>query len=94
MTSRRSLRTATFALAAALAVAACGGADSADDGAPVVTASSPDPTIEAADGAAAPAPTDDAPEILRFTGPLVGGGELEAAGLAGKPTAFWFWAPT
>jgi hypothetical protein len=42
-------------------------------------------------------PADDvvaAPAALQFTAPLVGGGELDAATLAGKPTLFWFWAPT
>ncbi len=34
------------------------------------------------------------PDVLAFTAPLVGGGELDAAALADKPTAFWFWAPT
>lgn len=34
------------------------------------------------------------PAALQFTAPLVGGGELDAAALAGKPTVFWFWAPT
>jgi ABC-type glycerol-3-phosphate transport system substrate-binding protein len=86
MTSRRILRTAAFVLAAGFAVVACGGSDSADDG----SSSSPAAT-ETAD---APAADGDAPEILRFTSPLVGGGELDAATLAGTPTAFWFWSPT
>lgn len=34
------------------------------------------------------------PEVLRFTAPLVGGGEFEGAAAAGRPVAFWFWAPT
>ena len=33
-------------------------------------------------------------EALRFTAPVVGGGELDAETLAGEPVAFWFWAPT
>ena len=33
-------------------------------------------------------------EALRFTAPVVGGGELDAQALAGQPVAFWFWAPT
>jgi len=52
--------------------------------------------------AAGPAPADTAaagdvvaaPAALQFTAPLVGGGELDTATLAGKPTLFWFWAPT
>lgn len=34
------------------------------------------------------------PAALQFTAPLVGGGELDAAAYAGKPTVLWFWAPT
>ena len=34
------------------------------------------------------------PEALQFTAPLVGGGEFTGADYAGKPTVFWFWAPT
>jgi hypothetical protein len=44
-----------------------------------------------------PAPTDVAvavPEALQFTAPLVGGGTFDGAAAAGKPTVFWFWAPT
>lgn len=44
-----------------------------------------------------PAPTTQAvtvPAALQFRAPLVGGGEIDAATLADKPTVFWFWAPT
>ncbi len=99
MTSRRILRTATFVLAAGVAAVACGGSETADDGASsspaaTETADAPvaDDTGDATDADAAPA--GDAPEILRFTSPLVGGGEIDAASLAGTPTAFWFWSPT
>ena len=34
------------------------------------------------------------PEVLAFTAPLVGGGTFDGATTAGKPTVFWFWAPT
>lgn len=34
------------------------------------------------------------PEALRFTAPLVGGGQFDGAAPAGRPVAFWFWAPT
>jgi hypothetical protein len=34
------------------------------------------------------------PEALQFTAPLVGGGEFSGDTVAGKPTLFWFWAPT
>jgi hypothetical protein len=47
--------------------------------------------------ATAPATDDPAvvvPDALQFTAPLVGGGTFDGAAVAGKPTAFWFWAPT
>jgi hypothetical protein len=45
--------------------------------------------------ATADTPLDSAvPEALRFTAPLVGGGEFDGAAPAGRPVAFWFWAPT
>ena len=34
------------------------------------------------------------PEALQFTAPLVGGGTFDGATVVGKPTVFWFWAPT
>jgi hypothetical protein len=34
------------------------------------------------------------PGALQFTAPLVGGGTFDGAAVAGKPTVFWFWAPT
>ena len=33
------------------------------------------------------------PEVLRFTAPRVGGGTVDATAYAGRPVAFWFWAP-
>jgi hypothetical protein len=48
-----------------------------------------------ADGGTAPVDTGVVvPEALQFTAPLVGGGEFSGAAVAGKPTLFWFWAPT
>jgi hypothetical protein len=68
--------------------------------APATTATPSDPATTAAAGepatTAAPVATDapaEVPELLRFQAPLVGGGELDAATYAGKPVAFWFWAP-
>lgn len=34
-----------------------------------------------------------APDALRFTAPLVGGGTLDLATYAGSTVVFWFWAP-
>ena len=48
-------------------------------------------TAPAADAAE---PAAVVPEILAFTAPLVGGGTFDGAAVAGKPTVFWFWAPT
>ncbi len=106
----RGLRTAAAVGAIAVIVAACGGSDggsvadpvsepaAAETTAPVATdaptGADVDAPTEADAPAADPAPAADAPEILRFSAPLVGGGELDAASTAGTPTAFWFWAPT
>jgi hypothetical protein len=52
------------------------------------TTSATVPTVPGATGVAA-----HAPEALRFTAPLVGGGEVDLAGYAGRPVLLWFWAP-
>ncbi|MGA9279486.1 hypothetical protein [Ilumatobacter sp.] len=89
MASTRRIRVLALVAAAGLFVTACGGSsDSAD-----TTSPTSDPIAVDTAPDAGPS-TSDAPEILQFTSPLVGGGELDAASLAGKPTAFWFWAPT
>ena len=45
-----------------------------------------------------PSPTDATgsavPEALRFSAPLIGGGTLDGASLAGRDVVLWFWAPT
>jgi hypothetical protein len=89
MTSRRYVRTAAFVVAAGFAVVACGSTAAEDSTAAATVA--PAATVGSDDS---PAPTGDGPEILQFTSPLVGGGELDAAELSGTPTAFWFWSPT
>ncbi|MFK8023710.1 MAG: hypothetical protein AB8G26_07080 [Ilumatobacter sp.] len=85
MTSRLLARAAGLAIAAGLVAAACGGGSD--------TAAEPAPVVTEPQGADAPAPSG-IPEALAFSSPLVGGGQLDAATLADKPTAFWFWAPT
>lgn len=55
------------------------------------------PTTGSDTTTAEPSPTEPAvvvPELLQFTAPLVGGGTFDGAAAAGKPTVFWFWAPT
>jgi hypothetical protein len=101
MASRRTFRIAAFACAAGLLGAACGGGsdavDTAAQSAPAVS-EAPEPAVSEAPetGGAEPtaATTGSVPDILQFTSSLVGGGEIDAAALAGTPTAFWFWAPT
>ncbi len=82
-------------LITATLLAACGGNGS--DVASPADASAPAPTA-----APAPAPTGVAqttgtpanvPEALKFSAPLVGGGEIELTTLAGRPVLLWFWAP-
>jgi len=71
--------------------------------APVTAAPSTDASSDTTPAAgsdtttAEPAPTEPAvvvPEALQFTAPLVGGGTFDGAAAVGKPTVFWFWAPT
>jgi hypothetical protein len=59
-------------------------------------ASGTTPTTGSDTTTAEPSPTEPAvvPEALQFTAPLVGGGTFDGAAAAGKPTVFWFWAPT
>lgn len=37
--------------------------------------------------------SSNAAELLDFTAPLVGGGTVQGAELAGRDLAIWFWAP-
>jgi hypothetical protein len=69
-------------VAAAALVAGCAGGDGGQtDPQPTAT---PPPVTEA---------TAAVPDVLAFTAPLVGGGELDASTLAGETTVFWFWSP-
>ncbi len=44
-------------------------------------------------GATAACGGDDPEVAAPFTASVVGGGELDSASFAGKPTVLWFWAP-
>lgn len=102
----RSKRLLPALAAGALLLSACG--TSSDDssaatapGTALATEAAATPDTEPAAPAEAatdvvPADADAvaAPAALQFSAPLVGGGELDASSLAGKPTVFWFWAPT
>ncbi len=81
-------------IAAAL-LTACGGNDSdvaspVDAIAPVPTAAPAPSQTDAAQTAGTPA---NVPEALKFSAPLVGGGDIELSTLAGRPVLLWFWAP-
>lgn len=77
---------------------ACGGAS---DPAAVDVGAAPTvpPTAAATESSAVAPPSTsgaavtDAPEALQFSAPLVGGGQIELASLAGRPVLLWFWAP-
>lgn len=46
--------------------------------------------------AATPAATGqppEVPEVLAFTAPAIGGGDIRAASYAGRPVVLWFWSP-
>jgi hypothetical protein len=89
-------------------LAACGSVDPGAAGsappsaaAPAATTAAPATTAANPVGSASIA-TSTAPRpapagitaVLAFTAPVLGGGSLDGASLAGKPVAFWFWAPT
>jgi hypothetical protein len=85
-------------------VAACGSAaDEAATTEPPTPSTTSVPSTDAVAPSVAPTPgstlaTVDpggaVPEILDVVAPVVGGGELDLAALAGRPLALWFWAPT
>ncbi|MFM7535980.1 MAG: hypothetical protein ACKO91_09340 [Acidimicrobiales bacterium] len=92
---------------AVLALAACGD-DSASSSvgaaqgtitnataAPAIGAapSSSAPATSIATGVATTGAAATVPEVLRFQAARIGGGTVDAAAYAGKPVAFWFWAP-
>ena len=89
------------ACASLLVLAACGSDDSADPSpadsvasTEVVGGAAATPTPDPATAENPAGGDENVPEILRFSAPAVGGGEIDAAALAGTPTVFWFWAPT
>jgi hypothetical protein len=78
-----------------------GGTDSPVSDTPSETTAAPSETTQAptqddtdGDEPAVTEPAVVVPDALQFTAPLVGGGTFDGAAVAGKPTAFWFWAPT
>ena len=85
-------------LPAAPAETTVGAPEPTDATTPITDAPAPAPAATGGDTSTTePATTEAAvvvPEALQFTAPLVGGGTFDGAAVAGKPTVFWFWAPT
>jgi hypothetical protein len=83
-----------------LTLASCGSGKAvttaAPAAAPAATTAAPSaPSAAATAQPAAPAASAAAvPKIYNFKTVKVGGGALDGAEFVGKPTAFWFWAPT
>jgi hypothetical protein len=73
--------------------------DSTDDDPPSSNAASSNsaevvvPTPSTAPPAPTAVPAVEAPEAIRFSAPLIGGGEIDLAGFAGRPVLLWFWSP-
>jgi hypothetical protein len=40
-----------------------------------------------------PEPSGVAVELLSFTAPAIGGGQVDASTFQGRPTLLWFWSP-
>lgn len=102
MTLRRRSAGLVAGLALALVASACasGSSETAAPASPGERISSPPPSsqgpaIDGPDGGGTDDPAEPGivPEILDFEAPLVGGGTLNGAELAGAPVALWFWAP-
>ncbi|HVF33229.1 MAG TPA: hypothetical protein VM933_09350 [Acidimicrobiales bacterium] len=87
----RPRRSAAWGLAGlALVVAGCGGGP-----ADVATPSTSESAASSAADAPAASATSEAPaaDLLSFTAPAIGGGEVDVASFRGRPTLLWFWAP-
>lgn len=90
MTMTRRTACVLLALATGVTLTACGQDEAGEAAATPSTARAAVATTATTIAATAdPA----APDALRFTAPLVGGGEVDLAGYAGQPVLLWFWAP-
>ena len=97
----QQLPTAVLPVAVMIAIAAsCGGGQATTLPTPATTTTATtSPTITTTSPAATAPPTTTAssatvvPVLLDFEAPLVGGGTIRGADLAGRDTLFWFWAP-
>lgn len=64
-----------------------------DDPVPATTAPRPPDPSPGTDGGGSAVVPAEVPAVLRFSAPLVGGGDIELSTLAGRPVLLWFWAP-
>ncbi|MEU8659754.1 TlpA family protein disulfide reductase [Actinoplanes philippinensis] len=60
---------------------------------PATTASAATGTASGNASSTAPEPGRPVPAVLGFSGTTLDGAAFDGAGLAGKPSVFWFWAP-
>ena len=79
---RRRFAVAAGMVALALVAAGCGEAPSEGSGWVGTAGSTPSPSTSA-----------ETADLLSFSAPTVGGGEVDAASFRGRPTLLWFWAP-
>ena len=77
-----TVRHVLLALAVLVGATACSGTD---DASPAAT-----PATSANEGTV----TGAVPPSLSFSAPMLGGGQLDGASLAGQAVMLWFWAPT
>jgi hypothetical protein len=93
--SSKAVNTATPAAAPAPATAAPTTGAAAATTATASAATTAAPGAATTQPAATPAgPAAAVPAIYNFKTTKVGGGAVDGAEFAGKPVAFWFWAPT
>jgi hypothetical protein len=76
-------------VAGLLVLAACGGSPEQAATTPTSTGAAPTTPSTATPTGSAPAGS----ELLAFTAPAIGGGEVDASIHQGRPTLLWFWAP-
>ncbi len=67
--------------AVALVTTACG----SDGATPTPTPAAGERTTEATGGSTS--------QLLGFSSPAIGGGQVEATAFQGRPTLLWFWSP-
>ena len=101
-TVRHVLRNAVgqiFALSAALTACGTDLPDEISTSVETIPTTSEPASLDLMDSSAVPAPSvaqataPDSPQALRWTAPLIGGGQIDMEEFAGKQVLLWFWAP-